>query len=181
MIQQMSPREKTLAMVVAAMAVLIISFGLFRYLTKWHSQLRSQLTGKTSELAEMQALMSERDMWVQRDEFMKSKQPALTNSVAVGATLMEETKAVADKHGVIIKEQSFSPAADSKSTLYKPVTINLKTSSTKDELIDFCYNLQAPDRFLVFEKANFKIDESDKSKMAGTFTLSKWFVPPPPR
>ena len=163
------------------MVVLLVSLGLFKYLTKWHSQLRSQLAEKTSALAGMQALMTERDLWVERDNFINGKQPALTNEVGAGVPLLEETKAAADKFSVIIKDQTILGVTASKSSDYKPVTITFKTTSTKDDLRKFLYELQAPDRFIVFEKVTLKLDETDKSKMAGTFNLAKWFAPVAPR
>jgi hypothetical protein len=35
--------------------------------------------------------------------------------------------------------------------------------------------LQAPDRFLVFQQARLKVDPSDATSMQGDFTVAKWF------
>ena len=37
--------------------------------------------------------------------------------------------------------------------------------------------MQAPDRFIVFEAADLKIDDKDATQMRGNFKIGKWFGP----
>jgi hypothetical protein len=121
--------------------------------------------------------MSERDLWVQRDNWLNGKQPALGVQETAKVDLLNEAKTVADKFNVVIKDQQMGNV-DSKSPFYQSVTATFKTTSKWEEIVDFLYEMQAPERFVVFERASLKLDDADKSKMAGTFTIAKWYAPP---
>lgn len=42
---------------------------------------------------------------------------------------------------------------------------------------DFLYEMQAPERFIVFESANLQIDQDDKTQIRGKFRIAKWYAP----
>jgi hypothetical protein len=50
------------------------------------------------------------------------------------------------------------------------------TKSKWEDLVDFIYEMQSPNSFIVFESAKFEL-EPDKSNFRGTFRLAKWFAP----
>ena len=60
-------------------------------------------------------------------------------------------------------------------TGYRRVTI--QTKATKEALRDFLYEMQSPERSIVFESANLQFDKNDKTQMHGTFRVAKWYAP----
>jgi hypothetical protein len=53
----------------------------------------------------------------------------------------------------------------------------METHSRWPDLITFLYDLQKPDKFIVCEKVDLKVDESDATKMVGQFTIARWYAP----
>jgi hypothetical protein len=170
---QMTAREKTLATFVGILIVALLTFTLGRFFLRHHRELKNQLASKAAELGAMQALMTERDVWVERDAWMAGKQPRLEKPGGAGVALLEETKKVADSHSVQIKDQVIG-TPENRPPNYQSVAVQFKTTSTWSDLVDFLKEMQAPERFIVFEKGGVKL-EADKAKFEGDFRVAKWF------
>src|SRR5688500_4890713 len=103
MIQQMNSRERTLAIIVGALLVSLVTYMLATTFQKHHSKLQNQLRDRKAELGAMETLITERDLWLKRDAYFQEKQPPLANPGGAGVALMEETKEIASKHSIIIE------------------------------------------------------------------------------
>src|SRR4030095_802365 len=75
MMQQMTPRERNLAMIVGTLVVGLAMVMLAKTFMRNYAQLNSQLTQKKTMLASMKTLITERELWVERDQYLISKQP----------------------------------------------------------------------------------------------------------
>lgn len=175
MIQQMTARERTLAMVVAGILFVFVNLFLVKYFVNQHRQLRSDRTAKTITLETMHTLLAERDLWMQRANWLGQKQPQLTNPDGAAVALLEAAKEVARKHNLTI-ENSVLGRVDNKPH-YAAVSVNFETKSKWQDLVGFLRSMQAPEQFVVFESANLQIDSGDKTQMRGRFKLAKWFAP----
>ena len=90
--------------------------------------------------------------------------------------LLEEAKEIAQKHSIIVENPGFGGSGEVRPN-YQAVSVTLETKSEWKNLIDFIYELQAPNSFIVFESAKIALDPSDKTQFRGNFRLSKWFAP----
>jgi hypothetical protein len=174
MIQQMNSREKTLAIVVGALLVSLVTYMLATTFQKHHTKLKNQLSDRKTELSAMETLIKERELWLKRDAFFRDKQPPLANPGGAGVALLEETKEIAGKYGIVIE----NPQIGTPQVLqnYQSVSVNLETKSKWEDLVKFIYELQAPNSFIVFESAKLTL-EADKTNFRGNFRLAKWFAP----
>jgi len=55
------------------------------------------------------------------------------------------------------------------------VPVQFEIKGNWKSMCTFLMELQAPDRFLVFQQARLKVDPSDATSMQGDFTVAKWF------
>lgn len=175
MIQQMNAREKTLATIVGALLVSLLTYMLLSTFQKHHAKLRGQLRDRQTELDAMKTLSTERELWLKRDAFFQEKQPPLANPGGAGVALMEEAKEIAQKHSIVIENPLIgTPEARAN---YQAVSVNLETKSKWLDLVEFIYELQAPESFIVLENAKLTLDQSDKTQVHGVFRIAKWFAP----
>jgi hypothetical protein len=174
MIQQMNSREKTLAIIVGALLVSLVTYMLVSTFQKHHSKLRGQLRDRQTELDAMKTLITERELWLKRDAFFREKQPPLANPGGAGIALMDEAKEIAQKNNIVIENPLIG--TPQSSTNYQAVSINLETKSKWEDLIAFVYEMQAPNSFVVFEKAKLTL-EPGGTQIRGNFRIAKWFAP----
>lgn len=179
MIQQMTARERTLAMIVGLSVFAFANMFLIQFFLRNHRQLRSDLTSRTAMLATMQTLLTERDLWVKRDQWLAEKQPKLANRDRAAEELRNMVKDVATKHGIVL-ENTVLGTAETKPH-HVAVNVNFETRSKWQDLVAFIQELQSPEQFVVFESANFTADPGDKTQMRGRFKVARWYAPNSPR
>jgi hypothetical protein len=175
MIQQMNAREKTLAVIVGTLLVALTTYMLASFFQKNYTKLKSQLRDRQTELDAMKTLSTERELWLKRDAFFREQQPPLANPGGAGVALLEEAKEIAQKHSIVVENPTIGTPEVRPN--YQAVSVTLETKSEWKNLIDFIYELQAPNSFIVFESAKIALDPSDKTQFRGNFRLSKWFAP----
>jgi hypothetical protein len=175
MIQQMNTRERMLATIVGALLVSLITYMLASTFKKHYTSFNRQLSDRKTELAGMKTLITERDLWLKRDTFFRESQPPLVNPGGAGVALLEETKEIAQKHSLVI-ENPIIGTPESRPN-YQAVSITLETKSKWEDLVEFIYEVQSPNSFIVFENAKLTLDQGDKTQVHGNFRLAKWFAP----
>ncbi len=172
---QLSQRERTLAIFVGAIVVLFVNLFLINFFLKNQRRLRDELAAKKQNLQAMQALFADKETWAQREAWLKEKQPKLSNEGTAGGELLEEIKQIAKKTNVQPLEPQIG--TPERKAQFVSVPVNIQTKSTYGDLRDFLFEMQAPDRFVVFESAKLEIDKEDKTQIHGAFRVAKWFAP----
>lgn len=170
----MNPREKRLAIIVGGIVALMVNYWLIEFFIKNQRQLRADFTRKTQELALKRTLFEEKAKWEQRDAWVRSKQPRLTNEASAGVALLDEVKETAKKTNVLVEAPSIG--TPEKRAQMTAVTVNIETKGSWESLCGFLREMQGPERFIVFETANIQVDSTDKTQMRGKFRVAKWFA-----
>jgi hypothetical protein len=178
MTSQMTARERTLAAIVGSLVVALITFVLVQVFTKNQRLLTRQFQEKTTALAQMQTLITERELWEMRDQWLLQNQPKLDNANSAVSALLEEVKALGQKHSLTPTDAVLGAPDTSAKTRgsYQSVSVSFNVKGKREDLVDFLYDVQTPTNFLVFEKATLQIDKEDKTLISGTFKLAKWFA-----
>ena len=173
-LERMSKRERTLAMIVAGALFLLINIFLWSSLFGALQKTRVDLRTRQASRTEQTVFLRERKMWEKRDEWLKKNQPALKSPVEA-STLLDQVKQVASKHNVLIE----NPAIGSGETTpnYQTVFATVETKCPWPPLVQFLYDVQKPESFVVFESVNLAIDSSDPTMMRGKFKIARWFAP----
>jgi len=173
MIKQMTPRERTLAIIVGLGLFAFVNLFLVKFLGGFHRQFRSDLAAKSIEVETMRSLLAEREMWLQRDQWLQTRMPKLENRDRAAAELRKLVTEIAGKHNIPLEKANLgSPETRAQ---YALVALSFETKSKWKDLAAFLRELQKPDAFIVVESAKLNIDETDKTQMRGRFRVAKWF------
>jgi hypothetical protein len=172
---QLSQREKVLAGVVAGIGGLFMSIFLISYFFRNHAALKSDLETKQAMLQGLKALLTDAPVWQQRNAWVDAHQPKLDNPDRATARLLEQIDEIAKKHVVTITQPAHGL------TVHKPeytaITGSVEAKAEWKNLVDFFYELQGPDKFIVCENADLQIDPTDKTRMQAKLQIAKWYAP----
>ena len=171
---QLSKRETLLATIVGGAVFLLLNLVVIQYFLKNRVRLQTEMATKTTLLAKNKERVASKPMWMERDEWLKKVQPKLENEGTAGGDLLNEIRDVAKKTNVQADEPQIGPVERRPQSA--TVSVTIQTKATKEALRDFLYEMQSPERSIVFETANLQFDKNDKTQMHGTFRISKWFA-----
>jgi Type II secretion system (T2SS), protein M subtype b len=172
---QLSPREKVLAGVVGGIVGLFISIFLISYFFRNHAALKSDLETKQATLQALQGLLTDAPLWQERDAWLNAHQPKLDNQDRATVRLLDEVDEVAKKHVVTITQPQHGLAVHKPE--YTGVTVSVEAKADWKNLVDFLYELQGPEKFIVCENADLQIDPADKTRMEAKLMVAKWYAP----
>jgi hypothetical protein len=153
---------------------------LVEFFVKQQKALRNQITDKTAMLATMKTLITERELWQKRDQWLAKEQPKLTNPSGAGVELLEQIKTLGQNRSIIPTEAVIgTPESAGKMggrEQDQSVSLTFNAKGKWENMVDFFYDLQSPTNFIVFSKALIRVDKEDKTQIAGTFTVAKWYA-----
>ncbi len=172
--QRMNRRERILALIVGAVVFLTGNLFLWSTLLGAITQTRAEFAEQKTTRAAQIVYAKERDLWTRRAAWLKQHQPVL-QSAGEASTLLDEIKQIAAKHKILI-ENPVIGSSDSTPT-HQAVFASIETKSAWPPLVHFLYDVQKPEKFLVFENVNLAIDGSDSTVMRGKFKIARWFAP----
>jgi hypothetical protein len=172
---RLTSRERILVAVVIGIVLVLGNLLLGSALLKRHDFVRASLVRKQTELKSLQALVADRALWAEREAWLNEKQPKLTNREQARVALLDEVKAAARSHNVLLENPSLGSIDTQPSA--QSVTVQVETKSAWADLLGFLNTLQQPDHFIVFETANLQVDASDPTRMRGRFRIAKWYAP----
>lgn len=175
MIQQMTPRERTLSIIVGTIVFAVLNLVLIQGFMKKIRAFRSDLALKKMGLQAKHALLADRDEWEQRDQWLTQKFEKLADPDRAPNDLRVALEGVAKKHGVTI-ENPFLGRAETKPQ-YIAVGVSFDVKCKWADLGGFLAEIQTPDHFIAFDNANLQTDSTDKSLMHGRFKVQRWFAP----
>ncbi|HEX8295366.1 MAG TPA: hypothetical protein VF593_03645 [Chthoniobacteraceae bacterium] len=173
--RSLTQRERVLATIVGLVAFLFVTAFLVDYLLKNQTRLRGEVARNVGALNAMQRQLGEKPVWEQREAWLSAQQPTLGTEDRAGVELVDAITQLAGKKAVLIVNQSLRPP--SYQPHYASISADIETTSTWGALIGFLQELQGPEKFVVLETANLKIDEKDATQMRGNFRVAKWFAP----
>lgn len=171
---KLSTREKWLAIIVAGAFTVLGSFVLIDNFRQESTRLQAEIASRTKQLRLIQNLTGEFATAEQREVWLQTAQPKLTNPDGSGVQLLEQVKQIAQRHGVLLENPAIRPAEPHAD--YVSVAVEVESKSTWGPLVAFQYDLQDPSQFIAVESINLKSDSADPTRMRGRFKISRWFA-----
>ena len=171
----LSSREKNLSILVGAITFLAVTFFIGDYFLKNHTRLSAEVAAKTRQLETMKKLSGEKDLWEQREAWLREKQPKLVDEDGAGVKLLDHLKQLATKNQVLLDSPVIRPPV--RKPDYTAIGVEIETKSSWPALIAFLGQLQTPEQFIVLDTANLKIDAKDPTQMRGRFKVARWYAP----
>lgn len=172
--QRMNPRERILSLIVAGALFLLVNFLICDALLGMLSRARADVAARKGQRAQQSAFLKERKTWEKRAAWLEKNQPTM-KSPAEASTLLEEVQQIAGKHTVLLENPQLG-SGDSTAN-HQGVSASVETRSPWPPLVHFLYDVQQPEKFIVFESVNLQIDGADPTMMRGKFKIARWFAP----
>src|SRR5437763_15110179 len=93
--QRMNPRERLLSFVVVGIVLVLLSLWILSWIFGALGGARKELANRKATMAVQAVYMKERDLWMNRDEWIRQHQPTLKNPAEASA-LLDQLREVAD-------------------------------------------------------------------------------------
>jgi hypothetical protein len=174
MINQMTTREKTLALIVGALLAMAVTMVLAKVILRHKTALMAQIADKEAELEGMQTLIKERDMWVARDEWLTKNLKPMGDARKVSADYFEEVKGAVDSLSMVIEKQGMATPTQRFPGL-QATSVEIQTKGSWENIVKLCYNLQDPTKFTSFENLLLEIDKNDNTQVRAEVRVTRWF------
>src|SRR3954465_10942087 len=172
--QRMNPRERVLATIVGGIVFLLLNLYIWGKLLGKLDQARADLAARQNTRKVQEVYIRERDLWEKRAKWLQEHQPVLKGP-GEASTLLDEIKQIAGKHNVLIENPAIGTgdATPDRQTVFA----NVEVKSPWPPLVQFLYDLQQPESFIVFESVTLNIDPGDPTQMRGKLKIARWFAP----
>lgn len=171
---QMNQRERMLTLVIGGILFLLLNLFIWSTLFGMSSGARADYAAERTARAQQQVYLEEEKVWENRAEWLKKKQPRLTNP-AEASSLLTQVKEIANKHNVQMENPQIGAVENTPS--HQSVSATFETKSDWGSIVHFLYDVQKPENFTVFEMLNLMVDPTDPTVMQGRFKIAKWFAP----
>lgn len=172
--QRMNSRERILAGIVVTVVFVLLNVFIWSMLLGAIGRKRTELVERKGVRKTQTVFMKERDLWKQREAWLKKNQPVL-KSAEEASTLLEQVKQVAGKRKILIVNPAIGSSPSTSN--YQSVFASIETKSPWPALVHFLYDIQQPGAFIVFEDVNLAIDGNDPTVMHGKLKIARWFAP----
>ena len=171
---RLTPRERILVYIVAGVLFVVGNLALLGTLKNRHIRLKADIAQKQTEIKTMKVLLAESDQWAARQAWLDAKQPRLTNPEQTRVQLLDQIKESARASELLLESPELGDI-DVRAS-YRSVSVQVTAKGSWASVVKFLHAMQQPDRFIVFETANFQIDPGNSSRMSCKFKIAKWYA-----
>jgi len=171
--QRLNRRERILTAIVGAVLVLLINWYVWGKLLGAIDSTRADLADRQNTRKMQDVFIRERGLWEKRAQWLKEHQPALKGP-GDASTLLDQIKQVAGKYNVLIENPAIGTSDATPDR--QGVFASFEVKSPWPPLVQFLYDIQQPESFVVFESITLNIDAADPTMMRGKMKLARWFA-----
>lgn len=174
MSRTLSSREKILGILVATIIGIGGTLVLIQSYTGERANLSARIASQKRQLHSMHELLGQSEMWTQREQWLKAKQPRLENSDTAGVQLLEAVREMARRHAVLIDNTTIRTPEPRPNCI--SVGLDIETKSPWASIVGLLEELQTPNQFIALESANLKVDPNDATQVRGHFKIARWYA-----
>ena len=175
MSRTLSPREKTLAIIVALIVAIGGTCMLVDSYVSRRAALNAKIASQTRQLRSMHDLLDQSALWTQREQWLQAQQPRLENPDTAGVQLLDAVRELARRHSVLLENPTIRTPDHRPNCV--SVALEIETKSSWSPLVEFLEELQTPKQFVALESANLKVDPADATQVHGRFKIARWYAP----
>jgi hypothetical protein len=172
--QRMNQRERVLSLIVVGALFVLINIFIWSSLFRAISKSQSELDARRQTRKQQAIYMKERGLWTRRAEWMQQHQPALKDPGEASKLLEEQLRPVADKYKILLENPQIGSGETTPT--HQAVFATFDTKSEWKPLLQFLYDIQQPEAFIVFENVNLSVDTNEPTMMRGRFKVARWFA-----
>ena len=132
-----------------------------RYLTAVRAA-RTQLAAFSAQRQTIDALLSDRAYWEERQQWLEQHQPVLDEIGAAQGELIQTLQRFARDRGITILEQTLlAPVAKPQ---YREVAVKLKLTAPMRDMMEWLATIQAPEAFYSVDQLSLTLDTRSKEE-----------------
>lgn len=173
---RMNQRERLLATAVAGIVLLLLNLFVLGWIFGAIGRARNELAIDKTTRKEQDVYLKERALWTKREEWLQQHQPAFKGPGDASTLLDERLRPIAAKHNILLENPQIGSGESTPD--HQSVWASIETKSLWKPLVQFLYDVQEPEAFIVFENISLAIDNNDPTMMKGKFRIARWFAPP---
>lgn len=165
--------KRLLAAFLGTLFVLANLFGITA-LVRARQALEEETPKLRGELIDSEAWLAEKDLWLDRKQWLDAKEPRLEAAGEASASLLESLQASARRQKITILEQEFPEPA--RQADYQEISVKLKVSATLESLTRWLVELQQPELFQAVTTFSLKSD-AEPPRVICNLQIARWYAP----
>lgn len=176
-VERMNQRERVLSMAVGGILFVLLNLFIWSWLFGAISRAHTELAARKETRKQQEIYVKERDLWTKRADWIQQHQPVLKDAGEASKLLEEQLRPVAAKHKILLENPQIGSGESTPN--HQTVFATFETKSEWRPLVQFLYEIQQPEAFIVFESASLSVDNNEPTMMRGKFKVARWFTPAP--
>jgi hypothetical protein len=166
-------REKILLTVFLAALFIVGGVVAWKWITSDLQTRREALVRKDAELVELQRWIAEKNVWENREAWMKARPMPPYLKQRSEAEFVQTIQGSLSKYGIQTVDQRIQETRQSGSFVEVPIDLTL--DATLEELIRWLYDVQRPDSFRVISQIRLR-STGDSAKIRAEISLYQIFT-----
>jgi hypothetical protein len=169
----MTARERTLA--IGLVSVLLAGGTLLAgiQLKNWKMRVDDAEYDLELRRAEAEILLEQKDLWVKRSEWIRSKQPTFKTQRDADADLLKLVQDTGSARSIEIKQNQISNPAELPGMVASTITV--QGQADFQTAMSWLYDLQQPGSFVSVPSISITPNDEDTSQVNIAFILQKWY------
>jgi hypothetical protein len=169
----MTAHERTLA--IGLVSVLLAGGTLLAgiQLKNWKMRVDDAEYDLELRRAEAEILLEQKDLWVKRSEWIRSKQPTFKTQRDADADLLKLVQDTGSARSIEIKQNQISNPAELPGMVASTITV--QGQADFQTAMSWLYDLQQPGSFVSVPSISITPNDEDTSQVNIAFILQKWY------
>lgn len=173
----MTASEQRLALGLGAVVVLGGAFIGLTKLKSWKQRVDAQSIEMQTRRMEADDLLSQKDFWQQRSDWLMASQPEFTRRGDVDTTFLELIESSASSHD--IKLPQIQPIEPAERAGLISSTFTIEARGDWEAMNRWLHELQKPKAYISIPFLTMVPSEEDTSQVIVKMNIQKWFRLPP--
>ncbi|MCB1061341.1 MAG: hypothetical protein KDN20_00305 [Verrucomicrobiae bacterium] len=127
----------------------------------------------TLEMVEIEALLEERDLWMERADWLEENQPPYASRDQIDNAIFEDAQAV-NADGVTTSAIQLLDAVETPH--YVEASVSLTATGTVEDVFGWLHELQRPEEFRSIRRLEVGSDPEDDALIVCDLELSRWYA-----
>ena len=169
----MTRQEQRLAIGLAAVLVVGGTFIAFNKLKDWKAQVDIQAQALDARRMEAETLLSQREFWQQRSNWLQESQPQFTKRSDADLELLKLIQESASKHNVKLTQNQLMPPEERPGLTSSTMIVAARGDMVA--VLKWLHELQQPSAFISIPALTLTPNEEDSSEVDLSMNIQKWF------
>src|SRR3954454_9176108 len=143
---RMTARERLMLFGVLGIVFLLLNLFVWSWVMGAIRQGRDDVGKREAQRKEQTIFIKERELWVKRDEWLQVHQPVI-KTPAEASTLLKQLQDAAAKYNVLLENPQIGTGETTPA--HRTVFASIDTRSPWKPLMQFLYDVQTPEAFIV--------------------------------